>query len=137
MSRIRSRDTAPERLVRSALHRAGYRFRLHRKDLPGRPDIVLPKHRTVVFVHGCFWHRHVGCQYAYVPKSRHHFWNAKFRGNLERDRRHVQALRRLGWRVVTVWECDAHRPLRWLHRVQPRPARSRAGAARGAPESRG
>src|SRR5688572_20093051 len=102
MSRIRGHDTAPERLVRSALHRAGYRFRLHKKDLPGRPDIVLPKYRTVVFVHGCFWHRHRGCRFAYVPKSRTEFWNTKFQNNIERDRRAARTLRGLGWRVVTV-----------------------------------
>ena len=90
MSRIRGRDTAPELLVRSALHRAGYRFRLHREDLPGRPDIVLPKYRTVVFVHGCFWHRHKGCRFAYTPKSRVAFWNDKFRRNVERDRRNAR-----------------------------------------------
>ena len=117
MSRIRSRDTGPELLVRSALHRAGYRFRLHSKDLPGRPDIVLPKYHTVVFVHGCFWHRHKGCRFAYTPKSRVAFWNNKFRGNIERDRRTSTALRKLGWRVVTVWECQATSPERWLSKI--------------------
>ena len=117
MSRIRSRDTGPELLVRSALHRAGYRFRLHSKDLPGRPDIVLPKYHTVVFVHGCFWHRHKGCRFAYSPKSRVAFWNNKFRGNIERDRRTSTALRKLGWRVVTVWECQATSPERWLSKI--------------------
>jgi len=119
MSRIRGRDTAPEKQVRSALHRAGYRFRLHRKDLPGRPDIVLPKHSTVVFVHGCFWHRHQGCRFAYTPKSRVAFWNEKFRTNVGRDRRNLRDLRRLGWKVVTVWECEAERPSRWLRRLPP------------------
>ena len=118
MSRIRGRDTQPELAVRSALHRAGYRFRLHRKDLPGRPDIVLPKHRTVVFVHGCFWHRHKGCRFAYTPKSRVAFWQKKFDDNVERDRRNVRALRALGWRVVTVWECQAGSPGRWLSKLQ-------------------
>ena len=117
LSRLRSRDTAPEKQVRSALHRAGYRFRLHSKLLPGRPDIVLPKYRTVVFVHGCFWHRHTGCRYAYTPKSRVAFWNAKFESNVERDRRNARELRRLGWKVVTVWECEADRPQRWLRRL--------------------
>lgn len=117
MSRIRDKDTAPERLVRSALHRAGYRFRLHSKKLPGRPDVVLPRYRTVVFVHGCFWHRHKGCRYAYTPKSRVAFWNAKFDSNVERDRRNARELRRLGWKVVTVWECEADRPGRWLLRL--------------------
>ena len=116
MSRIRSRDTVPELRVRSVLHRAGYRFRLHRKDLPGRPDIVLPKHRTVVFVHGCFWHRHPGCRFAYQPKSRVAFWQKKFDDNVARDRRNVHVLRALGWRVITVWECQTGSPGRWLPR---------------------
>lgn len=110
MSRIRGRDTQPELLVRSALHRAGYRFRLHRKDLPGRPDIVLPKYHTVVFVHGCFWHRHAGCRFTYTPKSRIAFWQNKFDANVERDRLARDKLRRLGWTVVTVWECQAVSP---------------------------
>jgi DNA mismatch endonuclease (patch repair protein) len=114
MSRIRSRDTVPELQVRSALHRAGYRFRLHRKDLPGRPDIVLPKHSTVVFVHGCFWHRHPGCRFAYLPKSRVAFWRKKFNDNVERDRRNRRDLRRRGWRVITIWECQAGSSGRWL-----------------------
>lgn len=117
MSRIRSRDTGPELLVRSALHRAGYRFRLHSKSLPGRPDIVLPKYHTVVFVHGCFWHRHRGCRFAYTPKSRVAFWNNKFLSNIERDRRKSKALKELGWRVVTVWECQATSPERWLSKL--------------------
>ena len=124
MSRIRGRDTAPEKQVRSALHRAGYRFRLHSKQLPGRPDVVLPKYCTVVFVHGCFWHRHKGCRYAYTPKSRVAFWKAKFDSNVERDRRNVRELRRLGWKVVKVWECETDRPDRWLRRLPcVRPAR--------------
>ena len=117
MSRIRAKDTQPEKLVRSTLHRAGYRFRLHRRDLPGRPDIVLPKYRTVVFVHGCFWHRHPGCRFAYTPKSRVAFWNEKFRRNVERDCRNVRALRALGWRVITVWECQAQQPSIWRRRL--------------------
>ena len=106
MSRIRGKDTTPERLVRSALHRMGYRFRLHRKDLPGKPDIVLPKHRVVIFVHGCFWHRHPRCRYATTPKTNRTFWNAKFKANIERDRRVRRELRKLGWKVVVVWECQ-------------------------------
>src|SRR3954463_15983899 len=97
MSRIRSRDTKPEVLVRSLLHRLGLRFRLHR-PLPGRPDIVLPRHRTVVLVHGCFWHRHTSCRFAYTPKSNVQFWLAKFAGNVERDRKARRALHKLGWR---------------------------------------
>ena len=117
MSQIRGRDTAPEKQVRSVLHRAGYRFRLHSKRLLGHPDVVLPKYRTVVFVHGCFWHRHKGCRFAYAPKSRVAFWNAKFQSNVERDRRNARELRRLGWKVVTIWECDAGRPEKWLRRM--------------------
>lgn len=110
MSRIRGENTAPERQVRSLLHGLGYRFRLHRKDLPGRPDIVLPRYRTVIFVHGCFWHRHRGCKYAYKPKSRVAFWQGKFQENLERDRRKTKALKSLGWRVIVVWECGLEKP---------------------------
>lgn len=106
MSRIRSSDTTPERLVRSLLHRMGYRFRLYREDLPGKPDIVLPRHRTVILVHGCYWHRHADCRLAYSPKSNTHFWQAKFRENVSRDLRQFQELTKLGWRVITVWECE-------------------------------
>ncbi len=106
MSRIRGRDTKPEVLVRSLLHRMGYRFRLHRTDLPGKPDIVLPKYRTIVLVHGCFWHRHRNCRFAYTPKSRMEFWNAKFARNVERDLDVRRQLRKLGWKVVVVWECQ-------------------------------
>jgi len=106
MSRIRSRDTKPEMVVRRLLHSLGHRYRLHRKGLPGKPDIVLPKYRTVIFVHGCFWHRHPGCKYAYTPKSRLEFWNKKFDENVRRDRENKKALRKLGWKVIVVWECE-------------------------------
>ncbi len=106
MSRIRGRDTKPELLVRSLLHRLGYRFRLHCRDLPGTPDIVLPKYRTVIFVHGCFWHRHPGCRYAYTPKSRVEFWKDKFTANVDRDARTRRALEQAGWQVLIVWECE-------------------------------
>lgn len=106
MSRIRNRDTKPEIQVRSILHRMGYRFRLHRKDLPGRPDIVLPKFRTVILVHGCFWHRHESCPRAAVPSTRRDFWKAKFERNVKRDEEVQGALRALGWRVIVVWECE-------------------------------
>ena len=106
MAAIRGKDTAPELAVRRILHAMGLRFRLHRKDLPGRPDIVLPKHRTVVFVHGCFWHRHKGCRYTTTPKTRQEFWQTKFAANVERDRRNRTDLQQLGWRVIVVWECE-------------------------------
>ena len=112
MSRIRSRDTGPELVVRSALHRLGYRFRIHRKDLPGKPDIVLPGYRTVIFVHGCFWHQHKGCKYAYKPKTRVKFWSEKLQGNSERDIRTRKKLRRMDWNAQVIWECQTKNPVR-------------------------
>ena len=109
MSRIRGKDTTPEILLRKLLHRAGYRFRLHSPDLPGRPDIVLKKYKTVIFVHGCFWHRHEDCPGATLPKTRTGFWLDKFRGTVERDRRKQKELEEAGWRVVTVWECQLNK----------------------------
>lgn len=106
MSGIKGKNTKPEMLVRSMLHKMGYRFRLHMNDLPGKPDIVLPKYHTVVFVHGCFWHRHSGCKYAYTPKSRSDFWNEKFKQNVERDFANREGLQKAGWVVLTVWECE-------------------------------
>ena len=106
MSRIKGSHTGPERLVRSLLHRMGYRFRLHRKDLPGRPDIVLPRHRAVVLVHGCYWHRHVDCRLSYNPKSNREFWETKFAENVSRDSRQYEELAAMGWKVITVWECE-------------------------------
>jgi DNA mismatch endonuclease, patch repair protein len=106
MSRIRSKDTKPEKLVRSVLHRMGYRFRLHVKELPGNPDVVLPRYHTVIFVHGCFWHRHTGCKYAYQPKTRIEFWNRKFEQNVRADERASHELHERGWRVITLWECE-------------------------------
>ena len=106
MSRIRSRDTAPELVVRRIAHGLGYRFRLHRRDLPGSPDIVFPRYRAVILVHGCFWHRHPGCKYASTPKTRTQFWETKFEKNVIRDGRAEAALRKMGWRVLVVWECE-------------------------------
>ncbi len=106
MSRIRNRDTKPELIVRSLLHKKGYRFRVHRKDLPGRPDIVLSRLKKIIFVHGCFWHRHDGCRYAYTPKSRVDFWQDKFKQNIKRDKKVQDALVQLGWQVYTIWECE-------------------------------
>ncbi len=105
MSGIGGKNTKPELLVRKALFAAGFRFRLHRKDLPGRPDVVLPGRRVVVFVHGCFWHAHQGCPYAKTPATRREFWEAKLAANVERDRRTREALLSAGWRVLVVWEC--------------------------------
>ena len=108
MSRIHGRDTKPELALRSLLHRAGYRFTVNgplNRRLPGRPDIVLPKYQTVVFVHGCFWHGHDSCPHFRLPKSRRDFWQAKIEGNAARDLRNEQALHHLGWHVVTIWEC--------------------------------
>lgn len=108
MRRVKGRDTTPELTVRRLLHRLGYRFRLHRRDLPGRPDIVLPRHRVAIFVHGCFWHRHEDsdCRLARIPKSRLEFWLPKFSANQARDLRDQKALSDLGWRILIVWECE-------------------------------
>jgi len=106
MSRIKGRNTGPEMRLRSLLHRAGFRFRLHAKELPGRPDIILPKYSAVIFVHGCFWHRHAGCRNASMPSTRTEFWQAKFESNIGRDERSRTALQAAGWTVFTVWECE-------------------------------
>lgn len=106
MAGIRSQNTAPELAVRRIAHRMGLRFRLHRKGLPGRPDLVFPRHGLAVFVHGCFWHRHEGCRHASMPKSRTATWAGKFAANVERDARQQTALESLGWRVLVVWECE-------------------------------
>lgn len=109
MSGIRHKDTAPELLVRRSLHAQGFRFRLHVAGLPGRPDIILPKHRAAILVHGCFWHRHPGCRFATVPATRPEFWAEKFKRNVERDRQSECELRQLGWRVATLWECGVRK----------------------------
>ena len=109
MAGIRGKDTRPEIMVRRVAHRMGLRFRLHRKDLPGRPDLVFVRHRLAVFVHGCFWHHHQGCKYAHIPKSRVSFWKEKFAQNAARDDRNAKALQDLGWRVLTIWECETHK----------------------------
>lgn len=124
MARIRGKDTAVEIAVRRQLHSLGYRFRLHRKDLPGRPDVVLPRYRAAIFVHGCFWHRHAGCAYATNPATRPAFWEAKFAANVRRDAAAVEKLLSDGWSVVVIWECavsvegleqgDLQRLLAWL-----------------------
>jgi len=106
MSRIRSTNTLPEVVVRRALHASGFRFRLHCKELPGKPDIVLPRHKTVVLVHGCFWHRHHDCKIATNPKSNSDFWRKKFDRNVARDAHCREQLEARGWRVIVVWECE-------------------------------
>lgn len=105
MARIRSKDTKPELVVRRALHASGFRFRLHKKELPGTPDLVMSKYRSAIFVHGCFWHAHEGCRYFKLPKTRSDFWNAKLRSNRKRDQAAIQSILENGWRVLIVWEC--------------------------------
>lgn len=106
MTNIRSRDTRPELAIRRVAHRLGLRFRLHRRDLPGSPDLVFPGRRTVLFVHGCYWHRHSGCKFAYTPKSNVEFWQNKFQTNVARDVRVKRELEDGGWKVITIWECE-------------------------------
>ena len=106
MSAIKSKNTKPEIVVRKLLHSMGYRFRLHRKDLPGSPDIVLPKYKTVIFVHGCFWHRHNNCKYATTPKTRKEFWENKFEENVKRDNLNQANLTLKGWKIIILWECQ-------------------------------
>lgn len=106
MAQVKGRDTGPEKTVRSLLHHLGYRFRLQRKDLPGKPDIVLPRFKTALFVHGCFWHRHPGCKRATTPTSSTDYWNAKFSRTMARDAQNKKDLEALGWRVLIVWECE-------------------------------
>jgi DNA mismatch endonuclease (patch repair protein) len=105
MSRIRSKNTKPEMIVRSWLHKQGYRFRLHDKSLPGKPDIVLKKYKTVIFVHGCFWHGHKNCKYYVVPKTRTEWWRDKINGNIARDRKAQRELKKLGWKIINIWGC--------------------------------
>src|SRR5215210_1997488 len=106
MGRIRATDTKPEMMVRRLLHSLGYRFRLHRRDLPGSPDLAFPSRRKIVFVHGCFWHQHPGCRLAYRPKSNIDFWSEKFAANRRRDRRAIRRLRSSGWDPLVIWECE-------------------------------
>lgn len=110
MARIRGRDTGPEMVVRRAAHALGLRFRLHRQDLPGSPDLVFPRRRRALFVHGCYWHRHPGCRLAYVPKSNIDFWQKKFDRNVERDIETLAALKAIGWQADVIWECETRRP---------------------------
>lgn len=112
MAQVKSKNTKPEIIVRRFLHRLGYRFRLHRGDLPGSPDIVLPKYKIVVFVHGCFWHKHASCYYATAPATRADFWEKKLNHNVIRDAQQIRKLNESGWRVMIIWECGLkHNPL--------------------------
>jgi len=121
MARIRGRDTGPERFLRSLLHKEGFRFRLHDRSLPGKPDIVMRKHRAVIMVHGCYWHRHPGCRNATTPSTRTDFWVDKFEGTVARDKRNLADLAALGWRVITVWECDLKKnPEQVMHDIRNR-----------------
>lgn len=106
MSRIAAKGTKPEMAVRKIAHGLGYRFRLHRRDLPGSPDMIFPRKKVAIFVHGCFWHRHEGCRFSYNPKSNVEFWQAKFKINAARDARAKEELERMGWRVAIIWECE-------------------------------
>ena len=115
MSGIQGMNTKPELLVRKYLHGRGLRFRLHAKELPGKPDLVFPKYKTVVFVHGCFWHRHSGCKFATTPSTREHFWTNKLSENVARDSYQISALGELGWRVLVVWECELREGLARLN----------------------
>lgn len=117
MSQIRSRNTRPEKMVRRIVHAMGCRFRLKPRKLPGSPDIVLTAYRAVIFVHGCFWHRHRNCRFAYMPKSRRGFWRKKFAVNVDRDRRAARQLRKLGWRVLIVWECRTSNAIHLRRRI--------------------
>lgn len=134
MSSIRGKDTGPEMAVRRFLHGQGYRYRLHRKDLPGRPDIVISRLKVCIFVHGCFWHRHPGCPFATTPKTRPEFWNEKFYKNVVRDLANIDALSAAGWSVLIVWECELKRGPEILERLEQK---LRQFLPRGASPGRG
>ena len=118
MRRIRGKGTKPEIVVRRAAHELGYRFRLHRRDLPGSPDLIFPSRKFALFVHGCFWHRHAGCKYCYEPKSNVDFWDKKFRNNVARDERVEGELEQLGWQVAVIWECETADPVGLRERLK-------------------
>jgi len=118
MSRVKGRDTKPEILVRSLVHLMGFRFRIHRRDLPGNPDIVLPRYGKVIFVHGCFWHGHERCPRSKRPSTNKGFWNKKLDENIERDKRFRRKLRRMGWKVLVVWQCEIRKPEKLLGKLE-------------------
>jgi DNA mismatch endonuclease (patch repair protein) len=117
MSKVKRENTKPERTLRSLLHKQGYRFRIHRRDLPGKPDVVLPKYKSVIFVHGCFWHRHPGCVKASLPSTNTDFWEKKFEKTITRDKENIIKLRQMGWRVIVVWECELKNPERVVEKL--------------------
>ena len=118
MGRIGSKDTKPEMLVRRLVHGLGYRYRLHAKDLPGKPDLVFRSRKKVIFVHGCFWHQHKGCREGRVPGGRESYWAPKLARNIERDREHLRSLKCLGWRVLVLWECQLDGPAKLERKVR-------------------
>jgi len=118
MSRVKGRDTKPEIFVRSVVHRMGYRFRIQRRDLPGNPDIVLPRHNKIIFVHGCFWHGHKGCPRSKRPTTNMGFWNEKLDKNVERDKRFRRKLRSMSWKVLVVWQCETRKPDTLLEKLE-------------------
>lgn len=118
MARVKGRDTKPEMSVRSFVHRMGFRFRVHRRDLPGNPDIVLPRHGKVIFVHGCFWHGHKRCPRSKRPATNKSFWNKKLDANIERDKRTRNELRRMGWKLLVVWQCEIRHPEKLLGKLE-------------------
>lgn len=118
MSRVKGRDTKPEILVRSLVHRMGFRFRIHRGDLPGKPDMVLPRHGKIIFVHGCFWHGHKGCPRSKRPKTNMDFWNKKLDMNIKRDKVFQGKLRSRGWKVMVIWQCETQRPEKLLRKFE-------------------
>jgi len=120
MSRIRSKNTSPEIILSSLLHRLGYRFRLHVKGLPGQPDIVLPKYKKVIFVHGCFWHLHKGCRDGTIPKTQHEEWKPKLERYVERDKDHIKKLRKMVWNALVIWECEVEKRIGKVEKKIPR-----------------
>ena len=123
MAQIKGKNTKPELIVRSLLHRAGYRFTVNgpkNKKLPGKPDIVLPKYKTVIFVNGCFWHRHKGCKGATTPKTRTEWWQKKFDRNVSNDQKNARALRKVGWNIIVIWECELKKPQKVIQKLNRR-----------------
>lgn len=118
MASVRREGTDPERKIRSMLHKAGYRFKLHRKNLPGTPDIVLPKYNTVIFVHGCFWHQHSGCSKSRRPSSNQNYWEKKLDGNIERDKKKIAELKKMGWKAIIVWQCEIENESEILRKIR-------------------